>query len=155
MIAMFLMSAVPAVAGTTVQLKYSPECIFQAVALKSGITINPNIPFPAVYLESKIFVKQFDDAIESQWGFRPGQVLNAYVVAKNEIYLMDEAKYYLAKGRFLDDSLAHELMHYVQVKYEGVVLAGDDFSIEGEAVSMQTWFRETYMNAGISPCEKL
>jgi hypothetical protein len=46
--------------------------------------------------------------------------------------------------RFIDDSLAHELTHYVQVKYQGWVLDGMDDSIELNAIEVQTWFRETY-----------
>jgi len=40
---------------------------------------------------------------------------NVYVMARNEIYLMDDAGYYRRIRRTLDESLAHEFAHYLQV----------------------------------------
>ncbi len=42
----------------------------------------------------------------------------------------------------MDDSLAHELVHYVQVKYQKFDL--NDESLEWDAVDIQTAFREKF-----------
>lgn len=135
-----------------VSLKYTPECILQAVLAKKHQEFKPEVPMPAVYVESKTPLKQFQDAIEPQWGMRPDSFLNAYVFARNEIYLLDEARYYQQTGRFIDDSLAHELTHYVQVMYQHFDLSGGDDSLEADAIDVQTWFREEFMKTGKSPC---
>jgi hypothetical protein len=57
---------------------------------------------------------------------------------------MDDAAYYTQLRRCIDDSLAHELTHYVQVVYQGWVLDGFDDSIEFNAIDVQTWFREQF-----------
>jgi hypothetical protein len=67
-------------------------------------------------------------------------VANVYVVARNEIYLSDDAGYYRRLRRTLDESLAHEFAHYLQVRYFGANLA--DESCETEAVAMQIAFRD-------------
>ncbi len=125
-------------------LRYGEACILRAVAAHMGVALRPDIPAPAVYYGSKTPLKQFQDAVEPQWNMRPEVFLNAYIVAKNEVYLLDEAEYYRRMKRALDDSLAHEYAHYIQVKYKGFSLEGDD-SLEGQAVSEQTWFRETFI----------
>ncbi len=125
-------------------LRYGEACILRAVADHMGVALRPDVPAPVVYYGSKTPLKQFQDAVEPQWNLRPEVFLNAYVVAKNEVYLFDDAEYYRRMKRSLDDSLAHEYAHYIQVKYKGFTLDGDD-SLEGQAVSEQTWFRETFI----------
>ncbi len=147
----FLFS-VPAYAYKAVSLKYSPSCIFAAVAKRMLITPNAAIPFPLIFMEKDTPLKQFQDAIEPQWGMRPDMFTNVYIEAKNEIYLIDEADYYEKMDRTVDDSLAHELAHYVQVHYQKVPLAEGGDAIEADAVDVQTWLRETYMETGKSPC---
>jgi hypothetical protein len=134
-------------------LKYSTECILQAVAMKKHISLRPEIAVPPVFVESKVPLKQFQDAIEPQWHLRPDSFLNAYIFARNEIYLLDDLEYYQKHERYIDDSLAHELTHYVQVMYQHADLNEDD-SLEGEAIDVQTWFREEFMKTGKSPCAK-
>lgn len=134
-------------------LRFEPRCILDTVMKRKNLAPRPAVPFPAIFFASQIPVEQFDDAVEPQWGFRPGQVLNAYIARLNEVYLVDDAEYYDKTGRFVDDSLAHELVHYLQVTYQNADLA--DESLEPEAVDIQTWFRETFLlpaNAP-KPCE--
>jgi len=132
-------------------LTYSPECILQSLAKEKNITLRDDMP--VIFLESQTPLKQFQDAVEPQWKLRPDMFLNAYIAHLNQIYLMDEKAYYVKHGRFVDDSLAHELMHYLQVKYKGASLEGADDSLESEAVDVQTWFREEFMKTGKSPCK--
>lgn len=129
----------------TAKLKYSPACILREVADKMGVKLRTEISIPPVFLASDIPLKQFQDAIEPQWNFRPDMVTNAYIILKNEIYLIDELAYYQKTKRFIDDSLAHELAHFVQVRYQNADLSRDE-SLEPGAIDVQTWFRETYLN---------
>lgn len=69
--------------------------------------------------------------------------MNMYVVKTDEIYLNDSASSYGRHGRIIDDSLAHEYAHYVQVVYEGADRENDpNDALESDAVAVQTWFRE-------------
>jgi hypothetical protein len=54
---------------------------------------------------------------EAQWRLEPRSVSTTYAIARNEIYLLDDASYYVRYRRTLDDSLAHELVHYLQATY--------------------------------------
>lgn len=136
-------------------LIFPKECILHAVAKYKHIALKTEVPYPAVYFETDTSLAQFQDAVEPQWHMRPDGFLNVYVFAKNEIYIMDDAAYYIKMNRFIDDSLAHELTHYLQVKYQGLKDDDDVDSAESDAISTQTWFRETFMipGAAVSPCE--
>lgn len=127
-------------------LKYSPECVLRAVAELMEQKYRPEIPLPRIFFESSVTLKQFQDAVEPQWGQRPAQVTNVYVWNRNEIYLMDDAAWYAEHGRAMDDSLAHEFVHYIQHRYRGWDLSLDDPGYEPQAVEFQTLFRENYIN---------
>ncbi|MFA6237565.1 MAG: hypothetical protein WC635_09585 [Bacteriovorax sp.] len=124
------------------KLQHEVEFILEKVLLKKNQPLRTDIAFPKIYYKSKTPLKQFQDAIEKQWGFRPDVITNAFAVANNEIYLMDDADYYSKKKRCMDDSLAHEFTHYVQVKYQNWDL--NDESLEWEAVDVQTAFRNEF-----------
>lgn len=133
-------------------LKYSPECVLKAVAGMMGQKYRPDIPLPEIFFESSVPLKQFQDAVEPQWGQRPARLSNVYVWTRNEIYLMDDAAWYAAHGRAMDDSLAHEFVHYIQDRYRGWDLSLDDPGYEPQAVEFQTLFRELYINKpGVCP----
>lgn len=138
----------PLAHANPMKLSYSLDCLLKITAMKKGILLKENIPKPKIFLESQTPLQQFQDAIEPQWNMRPDFFLNAYVAHLNEIYLMDDEKYYTRNGRFIDDSLVHELVHFLQVKYQNVNLSDGDESIEGEAIAIQTWFRESYFPLG-------
>lgn len=132
------------------KFRHDVNCTLKAVAFKMKVTLKADKPAPPVFVESKTPLKQFQDAIEPQWGMRPEAFVNAYIVAKNEIYLTDNSAYYKKVNRFVDDSLAHELAHYIQVVYRNDEL-GDD-ALEMEAIDVQTWYRETFMFPNVTPC---
>jgi hypothetical protein len=136
----------PAAAGddaAPVRLRFEPRFILEAVARRMEVTLRPEVPLPAVHLESAIPLGKFQDAIEGQWSFRPPMVANVYSVATNEIYLSDDGGFYRRLKRTLDDSLAHEFVHYIQAKYFREDLTTD--AVEMQAAEVQAWFRETYM----------
>ena len=138
----------PATAGETnrslqpAKLRFDSQFILAAVARRMNITLRPEIPVPAVFFESTTPLRQFQDAVGAQWRFRPHVFANAYSAARNEIYLIDEAAYYNRVGRTLDDSLAHEFAHYLQVMYLNADL--EDPSLESDAVAVQHGFQQDY-----------
>jgi octaprenyl-diphosphate synthase len=96
------------------------------------------VTLPVILLQSATPLARFQQAIAPQWRFNPPLYANAYVVARNEIYLMDDPDYYRRLGRTLDESLAHEFAHYLQVHYFNADLA--DPSCETDAVAIQALF---------------
>lgn len=130
--------------GAIAELAYTPQLVLEKVLERKHLAFDPQKPFPEIRFASRMTLAEFQDAMEPQWGIRPNAITNAYAVARNTIYLMDDANYYTSHRRCIDDSLAHELTHYVQVKYQGWVLDGMDDSIETNAIDVQTWFREQF-----------
>lgn len=129
-------------AVVTATLKYTPEVIFDFVLVQKKLSLNPNIQFPKIYFKSNTPLKQFQDAIEKQWNLRPDQITNAYAFENNEIYLMDDLDYYMKTKRCMDDSLAHEFVHFIQSKYQRYDM--NDESLEWEAIDIQTAFRDSF-----------
>jgi hypothetical protein len=130
-------------------LQHDPQFILEAVARRMGVRLQPDMPPPAIRLESGTPLQRMQAAAEKQWGFRPPVFVTTYATATNEIYLIDEAALYERYRRTLDDSLAHELVHYIQARY-----LGDRFHTEWsevEAVAIQTWFREQFMAGRTAP----
>jgi hypothetical protein len=121
-------------------LKHDPRYILESVARKMNVTLRTDEPMPRIYFESSTPLAQFQEAVSPQWRFRPPMFANVYVMARNEIYLSDDAGYYRRIRRTLDESLAHEFAHYLQVRYYASNLV--DESCETEAVSIQIAFRE-------------
>ncbi len=120
------------------KLRLDPSLILQQVARQMNVDLRPEVPLPTIFLESKTPLRQFQEAIAPQWKFRPRVFANAYVMARNEIYLSDDPGYYKRRNRTLDDSLAHEFVHYIQVNYRNGNLADDD--CEMEAITVQLAF---------------
>jgi hypothetical protein len=121
-----------------IRLQFDPAYILQTVARRMNVTLRPEIPVPTILLQSRTPLARFQDAIAVQWNFRPHVYTNAYAVARNEIYLMDDPAYYVRFNRTLDESLAHEFAHYIQVHYLNADLA--DPSYESDAVAVQALF---------------
>ena len=141
----------PAVAGEnvataetaeTVKLRFDPRFILETVAQRMQVTLRPDVPLPEIFLESTTPLHQFQDAMEAQWQFRPPLIANSYSIASNEIYLSDDASFYRRFKRTLDDSLAHEFVHYIQAHYFGEDLTTD--GCEMQAAEVQRWFREEH-----------
>jgi len=126
----------------TVKPNYTLEFILEKILEYKKIEINHSILNPKIFYKSQIKLKQFQDAIEKQWGQRPTEITNAYAINNNEIYLLDDEEYYRKTNRCIDDSLAHEIVHFVQVKYQNYDI--NDESLEWDAVDVQTWFRENF-----------
>jgi hypothetical protein len=133
-------SAAHADDASPVRLQHDPRYILESVARQMNVTLRDNISMPRIYLESDTPLAQFQEAVAPQWHFRPPLFANAYATARNEIYLSDDAGYYRRVHRTLDESLAHEFAHYLQVRYFDADLA--DETCETEAVAVQQAFRE-------------
>lgn len=138
----------PAVAGDElsplepVKLRFDTRFVLELVAERMQVKLRPDLPLPAIFVESAVPLRQYQDAMEVQWQFRPPLVSNAYAIERNEIYLSDDASFYRRLKRTIDDSLAHELVHYIQAKYFKEDLATD--GCEMQAVEVQRWFRDEY-----------
>ncbi len=131
-------------ASEPLRFTFDPQFVLEQVARHLGVTLRPDVGPPAVFLESATPLAQFQDAIARQWGFRPESFGNAYAVARNEIYLIDDPSVYARIGRTIDESLAHELAHYVQLRYLSADLSVPTW--EHEAVAAQDWFRATHLH---------
>jgi hypothetical protein len=124
-------------------LHHDPQFILEVVAGRMGVRLRPDLTPPAILLESRTPLQRLQAAAEKQWGFRPSVFVAMYATASNEVYLIDKATLYERYPAILDDSLAHELVHYIQANY-----LGDRFNTEWsevEAIAIQTWFRGEFM----------
>jgi hypothetical protein len=122
------------------RLQHDPREILALVARQMDVALRADEPLPVILLESCTPLARFQDAVEPQWRFRPPKFTNVYVVARNEIYLTDAAGNYQRAGRSLDESLAHEFAHYLQMHYQGGGL--DDEVAEQQAIRVQFAFRD-------------
>jgi hypothetical protein len=81
---------------------------------------------------------------------------NLYAVSSNEVFLIDDPAYYarLGGGRTAEDSLAHEYMHFIQVRYYGYSVKDLAHEApESQAVEYQGWYRDEYSRPGRrAPC---
>jgi hypothetical protein len=128
-------------------LHHDPQFILHAVARRMGITLRPDVPVPTLLLESKTPLSRLQVAAQRQWGMRPGVFLSVFAPGGNEIYLIDDAAVHERRGGTIDDSLAHELVHYLQARYRK-----DSFDTEWsefEAVAVQVWFRTEHMEPSV------
>ena len=137
-------SDIKATAGAKAKLCFEPRFILEAVARHMKVTLRPEVPVPAIFLESATPLRQLQVAVATQWRTLPRVFTNTYAIARNEIYLLDDPSHYAPHGRTLDDALAHELVHYLQASH-----LNEDFASEWrevEAVTVQEWFRREYAN---------
>lgn len=149
-LALALLAAPVSAAIRRMPIRHDPKCVLEAVAFAMNVRLDPAKPLPAIRLETQTPISEFADAVEPQWGSRPEVFTNAYSPSTEKIFLIEDAKYYEKFGRDIADSLAHEYAHYVQVRYKGLRLEDFSDAEEGEAVSVQTWFRDNYIR-GTAP----
>ncbi len=157
-VALGLLMTTTAKAEAPATLRFPLECTLAAVAKKKNVQFSDKVPMPTLYYESTTSFETFKAAVMQQGHDFPQEFSNAYVYVqgKNDIFLIDSPSYYARHGRFIDDSLAHELVHYIQVRYQKYDLSVEEFA-ELEAVDLQTWYRDTFMVPanGPSPCDDL
>lgn len=126
----------------SVKPTHSTQFILSRILEYKNLEFKPEIHLPTVVLSSQAKLKDFQDDVEPQWGIRPDVITNVYVVRLNKIYLYDKKSYYTDHKRCIDDSLAHEMAHYIQVQYRQWDL--NDDSLEWDAIDTQNWFRSQY-----------
>lgn len=118
------------------------DFIFEKVLELKRQQLRPEVPLPALRFSSTTTLEEFQLSMLEQWGMRVDHITNAYSLKYHKIFLMDDSTYYQRTGRCMDDSLAHELTHFVQAKYQGFDL--NDESLEWDAIDVQTAFREAW-----------
>lgn len=128
--------------GASAQLRYTPEFILQQTLILKNWTYLPDVAFPEIRFASHSRLQDFQDDVEPQWHFRPKLISNVFIAHLNRIYLSDDAGDYQQSGRCIDDSLAHELTHYLQNKYRGWDL--NDEGLELDAIEVQMNFRQKF-----------
>ncbi len=160
--------------------RWEPRCILHAVAVDMADVIGryrgPEFEgrlraaasaqdLPKVRPQSLTPIQEFRDALARQYAegrsgavqLRPetAEFTNMYALASNELFVIDEAGFYerLGGGRSIEDSLAHEYVHYIQVRYYGYSAEdlGRDHSAEAMAVEYQQYFRARYVKTGQAP----
>jgi hypothetical protein len=131
------------------RLRFDPAFVLAQVAARMGVTLAPGAAPPAVLVESATPLARFRAALAPQWGFVPDAFGNAYAVGRNEIFLIDDPAYYARLGRTIDESLAHELAHYVQVTYLNADLGVPSW--EQDAIAIQAWFRSVHLSQHSDP----
>lgn len=124
-------------------LRAAAPCIFLLVLQLMKKEAPADFELPRLRLEHETPLVDFQDAVEPGWGMRPDAFTNVYTPASHQIFLLTEKRFYRAP-RTAYDSLAHELTHTVQVKILGIPLEWFGDSEEGQAVDVQTRFREQY-----------
>ncbi|MBI3998406.1 MAG: hypothetical protein HY355_05180 [Armatimonadetes bacterium] len=104
------------------------ETLFRRVADAMYLAVRENIPRPCLRDAASMPPAEFSRLI----GFKTPRVFNAYLPQINTIVL----------ATWRQDALAHEFVHYFQVKYQGVDLAADarDWT-ERQATAIQNLFR--------------
>jgi len=131
--------------ASSMTLHHNPDFVLRAVAARMGVELLPEIPLPAVLLESSTAPERWRAATEQHWGMRSPVFTSFYAADQNEIYLIDDTVSHERRGSSLDDVLAHELVHYLQARYRRGALHTD--WAELEAVQIQRWFRAEFMQA--------
>lgn len=169
----FLLAALlcaPASAAAPARLRWEPRCILEAVARDLDENIGrhrgPAVSaalrgaaraagVPAIRVESETPLVEFLTAVRPQLPSLD-RFSNFYSVSANRVFLIDDASYYArfaqTSRRSMDDSLAHEYVHYLQVTYLGYSvadLATDD--AENMAIEYQSSFRDRYVKSGEAP----
>lgn len=73
-------------------------------------------PEPAQLRYSEEFILEKVLTLKN-WEMRPDRMTNAFAVKHMMIFISDDAAYYERTGRCMDDSVAHELTHYLQTQF--------------------------------------
>ena len=169
-VALALLSIASPSAATHARLRHEPRCILEAVARGIADDIGRHrgpatdaalrgaarVPsMPRIRLESETPLVEFLAAIQPQ-APSVDRFSSFYSLSANHIFLIDDASYYAIFNtidrRSIEDSLAHEFVHYLQVAYLGYTVAdlGTD-DAEFMAIDYQRRYRERYVTGGETP----
>ncbi len=141
-----------AYAAEPMRSRYSAECILKAIAAYMRSEVK--VAIPKIIYQSETTVEEFQKLGRANFmgGSPPDTVLTMYAYEPNIIFLRDGPENY-RDGKYIEDSLAHELAHFIQVRIRGESADNDPMDLlEGEAVGVQFWFRENYLQKNIPPC---
>lgn len=133
-------------------LRCPEEALLRAAASQMRVALRSDIAKPKLRLETQTSLVDFQDAMQAQWKDRPPVFTNAYSVERNEIFLIEDAGYYQRLKRLPDDSLVHEFVHFLQVRYKGARLDENPDEWEHEAIHVQSWAREALFARADGSC---
>lgn len=115
--------------------QYSGD-ILLIVGKKMGVKLSNEVPEPLILTDLELTEETF-----SLW---LGATKNQFHALSP--YYFPEKNIIVVVGSVRLDSLAHELVHYVQVQYQHLNIAFPDaYQLELEAVAIQRWFKQNYM----------
>ncbi len=126
------------------ELIKAQECVIHFVALKMNVVLIDGYELPTIHLESEIKIEEYQTWAEPVWHIKPEVVVNSFFGYPNKLVLFDDMNYYIRHKRFIFDSLVHELVHFVQEKYQGITAEEMHDAEEIQAIGIQTEFREEY-----------
>ncbi|MDK9556892.1 hypothetical protein QQF73_04585 [Marinobacter sp. M216] len=115
--------------------QYSHD-ILLIVAKKMGVRLSDEVPAPLLLTDLDVTASMFNSWLgENEERFHI--ICSCYFPRENIIVVFGTSRL---------DSLAHELVHFVQVQYEHVNIGVFDMTgLELEAVEIQHWFRRNHM----------
>jgi len=111
--------------------------IMKIVAGKMNIKLDENIPKPQIVTDDEMTQKEFNNLL----GY-PDDFFDAMCP-----YYFDSINTILVLKDVTLHSLAHEFVHYFQIKYKKYDFHNNyNDSFEYEAIIIQHWFKDNYMN---------
>lgn len=128
-------------------VQQSLACLLAWSEKEMAVQQKPLVDLPEIRLSHEVSLGEFQDDVEPQWQLRPEVVSNVFVAHKNRIYLVSDKKDYQKNQRSIYDSLVHELIHYIQVKYQGRPIEDFGDMEEMTAIYAQNKFREEHPEA--------
>jgi hypothetical protein len=119
-------------------------CVFRLVSTLMTVQLPPSLPLPEVRPEGIAELEELKAVTKRLWGFEVPKFINIYDPEKNIIYLFRDFNFYHSHKRSIYDSLAHEFVHFVQVKVRKTPLSHFSDAEENEAINIQNQFRNRF-----------
>lgn len=126
--------------------QYSDD-IMRIVAEQMNIKLDESIPKPKIITEKEITLDEFNRRAY-EFSKKAGCPLSVYIKNMCPMYFGEENEILLTLNVKLH-SLAHELVHYFQIKYRHDDPTYDPYdALEREAILLQKWFEKKYLKQG-------
>lgn len=114
------------------------DSIMAIVAERMNVKLNKNIPKPRIITDSEITTQEFSKLLGYPEDYFTA-VCPYYFHKQNTILVLKESRL---------DTLAHEFVHYFQIKYQNADIDNNQActdALESQAVYIQHWFKDEYM----------
>lgn len=137
-------------AAPPARLRYEEHCMLRVAASYMGIDLKPDIRVPTIRYASEYGLEAFQRAAQEEYGGEPpSAVINLYLPKAEEIWINDDSRLYPPGKRYMDASILHEFVHFLQYQYRGDRMENDAAdSLESEAVRLQLRFIDEQILAG-------